>query len=457
MRWPAARSRASRWCARRPRARSAWSPRPRRRRACLAPRGRLARSGRGGAGARGAGQARRARRRRALPRRARVARRRDGQGGGARARPARHDVARRGKRAALDRARARARSTAAGTCVARRRWRSPIRRAPVLWARRAARAGSAGAGGDRALGRWRRRAEAEGAVDGAAVGDERRLPPETFRLLRDLINEYCGIFFADDNAYIVHRRLQPRLEAPRARRLRRVLPLPALRAIRARARPSSRRPSTSSPPTRPTSSARTTSSAPSATRSCPSSTSSRPRGERLSVWSAGCSTGEEAYTIAMLDPRDRPLRRLGRAHLRQRHLAALPAHRAPRRLRPLLVPRHRRDAARAATSREADGSSTCATRCARSASFGQMNLLDDAMTRLVGRVDVIFCRNVLIYFDPASRREGHRHVPRSPASGRLSCCSATPSRCSTCRRRSSSSTCKNDLVVPKARWRLRVR
>jgi len=27
------------------------------------------------------------------------------------------------------------------------------------------------------------------------------------------IYDYCGIFFSDDNAYIVHRRLQPRLEA----------------------------------------------------------------------------------------------------------------------------------------------------------------------------------------------------------------------------------------------------
>ncbi len=33
-----------------------------------------------------------------------------------------------------------------------------------------------------------------------------------------------------------------------------------------------------------------------------------------------------------------------------------------------------------------------------------MNLLDDDRTRLVGRVDAIFCRNVLIYLDPSARR-----------------------------------------------------
>ena len=41
----------------------------------------------------------------------------------------------------------------------------------------------------------------------------------------------------------------------------------------------------------------------------------------------------------------------------------------------------------------------------RMVSFGQLNLLDEGMLDLVGRVDVVFCRNVMIYFDlPARRR-----------------------------------------------------
>jgi chemotaxis protein methyltransferase CheR len=36
--------------------------------------------------------------------------------------------------------------------------------------------------------------------------------------------------------------------------------------------------------------------------------------------------------------------------------------------------------------------------------FGQMNLLDEERTHLVGRCDVIFCRNVLIYFDGPRRK-----------------------------------------------------
>jgi len=38
-------------------------------------------------------------------------------------------------------------------------------------------------------------------------------------------------------------------------------------------------------------------------------------------------------------------------------------------------------------------------------SFGQINLFDEPMAMLVGEVDVILCRNVLISFDQASRKK----------------------------------------------------
>jgi chemotaxis protein methyltransferase CheR len=36
--------------------------------------------------------------------------------------------------------------------------------------------------------------------------------------------------------------------------------------------------------------------------------------------------------------------------------------------------------------------------------FGHLNLMNQRRSAIVGRVDVTFCRNVLIYFDDASRR-----------------------------------------------------
>ena len=55
--------------------------------------------------------------------------------------------------------------------------------------------------------------------------------------------------------------------------------------------------------------------------------------------------------------------------------------------------------------REVDGKQQVRDEVRALVSFGQINLMDEQMMRLVGDVDVIFCRNVLIYFDTASRKK----------------------------------------------------
>ncbi|MBN9165258.1 MAG: hypothetical protein BGO98_27800 [Myxococcales bacterium 68-20] len=153
----------------------------------------------------------------------------------------------------------------------------------------------------------------------------------------------------------------------------------------------------------------------------------KPR-RRIQVWSAGCSTGEEAYTIAMLilesglfDPTAGWELRVYGSDLSKKCIAA-----ARRGIYGPASFRATSDEARAKwfvpheASEPAFGSGGSARTVSGQAGhaglhgvvpaartlchFTQMNLLDEERTQLVGRCDVIFCRNVVLYFDAAARR-----------------------------------------------------
>jgi chemotaxis protein methyltransferase CheR len=133
--------------------------------------------------------------------------------------------------------------------------------------------------------------------------------------------------------------------------------------------------------------------------------------KRLSIWSAGCSTGEEVYTIAILllecplftgwDLRvygsDISKRCVGAA---RRGVYGSAAFRA-------MPEEYKR---RYFTERMERGASSmdCGfvvqERVRALCHFGQMNLLDEERARVLGRADAVFCRNVLIYFDAYARR-----------------------------------------------------
>jgi chemotaxis protein methyltransferase CheR len=142
---------------------------------------------------------------------------------------------------------------------------------------------------------------------------------------------------------------------------------------------------------------------------------------RLSVWSAGCSTGEEVYTIAILLLEcglfpGWDLRVYG-SDLSKRCIAA--ARRGvygPAAFRAMPDEYKRRyfseKVDRISSAPEARGSESGASgmvfavqeRVRAICHFGQMNLLDEEKARVLGRADAVFCRNVLIYFDTYARR-----------------------------------------------------
>jgi chemotaxis protein methyltransferase CheR len=122
----------------------------------------------------------------------------------------------------------------------------------------------------------------------------------------------------------------------------------------------------------------------------------------IRVWSAACSTGEEAYTLAIMAceafaPVEPPVRILATDISTQVVARAWEGHyreRAVRGVEPALRSRYFNDD---------DGLIEVGARPRRHVEFARHNLALDPIPPLgEGPFDLIVCRNVLIYFDPAT-------------------------------------------------------
>jgi chemotaxis protein methyltransferase CheR len=131
---------------------------------------------------------------------------------------------------------------------------------------------------------------------------------------------------------------------------------------------------------------------------------------RLAIWSAGCSTGEEVYTIAILVHQSRlfPTEPVGEprwdvrvygSDISRRCVAA--ARRGVYAESSFRVTPD--DVRRSFFQENADGWHVCEP-IRELCHFGQMSLLDEDRSRVLGKADAIFCRNVLIYFDARARK-----------------------------------------------------
>ena len=222
-----------------------------------------------------------------------------------------------------------------------------------------------------------------------------------FRLIRDLIRDYCGISFDDGSRFLLERRLSRRLrlhhlkdfrdyyrlllyDKKKEEELTEVIEILTvnetfffrewnqLKAFSDEILPEIRE--------------------------------TKMEKKRLRIWSAGCSTGEEPYTIAML------ILEYGRlqgwdieilgSDINQKVLTA--ARRGVYRKNSF------RSAEQYFTQKyfdEEDGSFVISEDVKRLVNFSCLNLLDPFKVRFMGQMDVIFCRNVMIYFDHAARRK----------------------------------------------------
>ncbi len=132
---------------------------------------------------------------------------------------------------------------------------------------------------------------------------------------------------------------------------------------------------------------------------------------RLRVWSAGCSTGEEPYTLSMLMLEEARGRlkdwtvEILATDLNERSLtyarnAIYGAH-STRHLAPYYRQKYFSPVADQLQLR---------TVARGSVTFSRLNLSDDVRMTFMKNLDVVFCCNVLIYFDLASKRRVIQHL-----------------------------------------------
>lgn len=227
------------------------------------------------------------------------------------------------------------------------------------------------------------------------------LEEEVFRLIRDFVRDYCGIYFDDDSRYLLEKRLSRRVRTlhfsnfreyyryllyhkNREEELALIIDIITVNETYF---------------FREQNQLKTFSE-----EILPELKDINKDKKRLRVWSAGCSTGEEPYTIAILV--------LEKGYFHNWNIEIFGSDINQRVLQAARSGIYRKNSFRATEPyflrkyfREEDNISRISDNVKQYVNFSHLNLLDPFKVKLVGTVDVIFCRNVLIYFDYPSRKK----------------------------------------------------
>jgi chemotaxis protein methyltransferase CheR len=235
-------------------------------------------------------------------------------------------------------------------------------------------------------------------VNGNGISD---FPQDLFRILAGLIRDKSGIDFGDSNRFLLESRIgsrirELRLDGPRAY-------LDHLRyGSQAEAEMDALLDRVTNPETyffrEPEQLSAFTEEI------LPEWESSAPEGRPLRLWSAGCATGEEPFTLAML---------LAEKNFYDRHPvdifgSDLSAGSVARARSGIYRENSFRQTSEERKSRffvaEGHGRFRIAEEIRDRVSFGRINLIDTRKLAALPQYDVIFCRNVLIYLDDLSKR-----------------------------------------------------
>jgi chemotaxis protein methyltransferase CheR len=227
------------------------------------------------------------------------------------------------------------------------------------------------------------------------------LPDDVFRLIRDMIRDYCGIYFDDTSRFILEKRLSRKLQNYHFSNFRDYYRYLLYHKNRNEELASIIDVLTVNETYffREQNQLKTFSE-----EILPDLNDINKEKKSLKIWSAGCSTGEEPYTIAMLiiekgDFDNWNIEILG-SDINQRVLQVarngLYRKNSFRTTDPYFIKKY---------FKEEDSLFRISDSVKQNVNFNNLNLLDPLKVKLIGTMDVIFCRNVLIYFDIPSRKK----------------------------------------------------
>jgi len=228
------------------------------------------------------------------------------------------------------------------------------------------------------------------------------LPEDVFRLLRDLVRDYSGIYFDDNSRYLIERRLSKRLKN---------LHLDNFRDYYRFLLYDKRREEEFSSimdilTVNETYFFREMSQLTAFSEEILRELKTIKRlGRNLRIWSAGCSSGEEPYTIAMLIMENSSL-------MGGMNVEIIGSDINQRVLQTARKGIYRKNSFRTTDEyfmkkyfTEDDGLYRINDNVRRLVHFSHMNLIDPFKVKFIGTIDVVFCRNVLIYFDMEARKK----------------------------------------------------
>ena len=126
--------------------------------------------------------------------------------------------------------------------------------------------------------------------------------------------------------------------------------------------------------------------------------------KKINIWSAGCSTGEEPYTIAMLIIED--------GGFNGWKINILGTDISERVLKAAREGVYKKNSFRTTNlyfinayfQKQLNEDQKISDKVKKLVTFSRLNLFDILKIKLIGEIDVIFCRNVLIYFNRDAKK-----------------------------------------------------